>query len=145
MSDRESLTRRLRGLCEKDRPLWGQMTAAEMLAHLIATLRFALADPEPPRARRRGRWLRLPPVKYAFVYLMRFPKEAPTPSRFRVAPDESVEDQIVTIERLMNQVADRANSRDPLPEHPYFGRLTRHAWGVLGYKHADHHLRQFSR
>ena len=29
------------------------------------------------------------------------------------------------------------------PEHPAFGSLTHRAWGVLKYRHADHHLRQF--
>ncbi len=27
--------------------------------------------------------------------------------------------------------------------HPFFGSMTRSSWGVLGYKHFDHHLRQF--
>jgi hypothetical protein len=27
--------------------------------------------------------------------------------------------------------------------HPRFGPLTAHEWNVWGFKHADHHLRQF--
>jgi hypothetical protein len=27
--------------------------------------------------------------------------------------------------------------------HSFFGRLTPDEWGVLSYKHLDHHLRQF--
>ena len=27
--------------------------------------------------------------------------------------------------------------------HPFFGALTPDDWGVLTYKHLDHHLRQF--
>jgi hypothetical protein len=29
------------------------------------------------------------------------------------------------------------------PEHPAFGRMSRRVWGVLGYRHLDHHFRQF--
>lgn len=29
------------------------------------------------------------------------------------------------------------------PLHPAFGTLSRRAWGVLGYRHVDHHFRQF--
>ena len=29
------------------------------------------------------------------------------------------------------------------PEHPLFGPLSWREWGVVTYKHADHHLRQF--
>jgi hypothetical protein len=27
--------------------------------------------------------------------------------------------------------------------HPAFGRMSHRAWGVLGYRHLDHHFRQF--
>ena len=29
------------------------------------------------------------------------------------------------------------------PIHPFFGKLTNDQWGVLLYKHLDHHFRQF--
>ena len=32
---------------------------------------------------------------------------------------------------------------DPLQEHPAFGVLTHHAYGVLIARHTDHHLKQF--
>jgi hypothetical protein len=28
--------------------------------------------------------------------------------------------------------------------HPFFGKMTREETGILAYKHADHHLRQFT-
>ena len=28
--------------------------------------------------------------------------------------------------------------------HPMFGQLSGHSWGVLMWRHMDHHLRQFS-
>jgi hypothetical protein len=28
-------------------------------------------------------------------------------------------------------------------QHPMFGRLTTNEWNVWGFRHADHHLRQF--
>ena len=29
------------------------------------------------------------------------------------------------------------------PQHPIFGPLTLREWGVWGYRHVDHHFRQF--
>jgi hypothetical protein len=29
------------------------------------------------------------------------------------------------------------------PPHPALGAMLRRAWGVLGYEHCDHHLKQF--
>ena len=31
----------------------------------------------------------------------------------------------------------------PFPRHPLFGRMTNGEWGRWGYRHVDHHLRQF--
>jgi hypothetical protein len=28
--------------------------------------------------------------------------------------------------------------------HPFFGPLTREEWMIWGYRHIDHHLRQFA-
>ncbi|MEO6592591.1 MAG: hypothetical protein ABIO52_09730 [Gemmatimonadaceae bacterium] len=36
-----------------------------------------------------------------------------------------------------------SNPGQKFPEHPAFGQLTPKAWGVLGYRHIDHHFRQF--
>ena len=27
--------------------------------------------------------------------------------------------------------------------HPFFGSMTRPSWGILAYRHFDHHLRRF--
>jgi hypothetical protein len=49
-----------------------------------------------------------------------------------------------TFTSLVNELARRADdSSTRWPEHPFFGPLTRKDWGVLGYRHSDHHLRQF--
>jgi hypothetical protein len=48
--------------------------------------------------------------------------------------------------RRPRELLDRAASArttDTWPEHPAFGKLSTRAWGVLIYRHMDHHLRQF--
>lgn len=37
---------------------------------------------------------------------------------------------------------DKFSPREGLP-HPLFGPLTAHEWSVWGFRHVDHHLRQF--
>jgi hypothetical protein len=42
---------------------------------------------------------------------------------------------------------DRFAGRDATiawPDHPAFGRMSGRQWGVLSYRHVDHHLRQFN-
>jgi hypothetical protein len=43
---------------------------------------------------------------------------------------------------LMDRFAARGQD-GPWVDHPAFGRLSPRAWGVLVYRHMDHHLRQF--
>jgi hypothetical protein len=38
---------------------------------------------------------------------------------------------------------DDQRARTDWPLHPIFGRMSLRAYGVLAYKHTDHHLRQF--
>ena len=62
-------------------------------------------------------------------------------------PDDGTRRELIDgeLRELESQMARFAGMRDreDWPAHPFFGRLSRRSWGVLGYKHLDHHLRQF--
>ncbi len=86
--------------------------------------------------------LQFTPVKQAFVYLLPIPKNVPTAPELtaRVAQDwPSVVARLVAA--MSSFTAQRG--RGDWPAHPMFGRLSGRAYGVLAYKHTDHHLRQF--
>jgi hypothetical protein len=110
-----------------------------MTAHLSDSLRMALGD--LPCAPKKG-LLRFPPLKQLIVYWLPWPEGAPTApeliSRMPISLASEVSELASLLERLAGQPADA-----PLPEHPAFGRLSRRGWGVLIYRHMDHHLRQF--
>jgi hypothetical protein len=57
------------------------------------------------------------------------------------APREWTSD-IADVQALLNRAA-RTATTDGWPEHPAFGALSKRAWGVLIYRHMDHHLKQF--
>jgi hypothetical protein len=140
-----ALFERLRRLSPASEPLWGRLSAPQMLAHLVDAARLGLGQSEPP-AQGRGvaRLLGHPPLKQLFVYLLPFPRHAPrVPALFVTTPGVWADD-VATLERLTERLAERAGERGAhWPRHPYFGRMSRRAWGVLGWKHMDHHLRQF--
>ena len=100
--------------------------------------------PVRPSRIRAARWLRLPVVKQVFVYVLPFPRNAPTARELlSTLPGDWAAD-VALFSRLCEELAERAaDSRSPWPEHPFFGRLSRRDWGALGYRHTDHHLRQF--
>jgi hypothetical protein len=44
---------------------------------------------------------------------------------------------------VVNRFCERGPSEAAKSEHSFLGRLSGQEWGVMMYKHLDHHLRQF--
>jgi hypothetical protein len=136
---------RLRRLEPSSPPRWGRLDAARLVAHLADAARLALGEVDaPPQNAGLSRLLRHAPLKQLFVYALPFPRHAPTVPALFVTRPGAWPDDLDALERLLERVAARAAEPSPAwPEHPYFGRLSTRAWGALGYRHTDHHLRQF--
>ena len=62
------------------------------------------------------------------------------PQARRDAPSPEFERDREALEQL---IASFPVPRSRYAPHPMFGQLTRDEWMVWGYRHADHHLRQF--
>ena len=144
-SAREALFDRFAGLRPDAAPLWGRFTAHGMVAHLIDAARMALGT--MPVRRSRGtlpKIIRQPGVRHLFVYVLPFPRNAPTARELLTSQPGNWDTDVATFRSLAEELTLRAaDSRVQWPEHPFFGPLTSRDWGVLGYRHTDHHLRQF--
>jgi hypothetical protein len=138
---RLEILRRIDRLTPRTEPRWGRMNAEEMLAHITAGMRMGLGE-LPCRERRTI--FRYWPLKHLFVYWVPFPRSAYAPR------------EIVTRGKSVTWDADSAALRESIarfelltprgrtwPVHPVFGPLSGSAWGALGWRHLDHHLRQF--
>jgi uncharacterized protein DUF1569 len=134
------LADRLATLSPDRRALWGKMSAQQMVCHLVESLKMALGD---LAVAPKNLPLRYPPLKQLVVYVAPFPKNAPTAPELVITatPNEWSRD-VSTLTTLMDRFAARGPA-GPLTDHPAFGRLSPRAWGVLVYRHMDHHLRQF--
>jgi hypothetical protein len=137
---RISLLARLGRVCPEQPPLWGQMSAPQMLAHLGDQMRLTLGDascsPMPSPLRYAG-------IKHAVLYVLPWPKgrvQGP-PEAFTTRPT-SWSGDLAALEALVARFIARGPS-GTWPEHPLFGPLSGPAWGVFCYRHFDHHLRQF--
>jgi hypothetical protein len=136
---RYELLHRLERLSPEAKPLWGRMNAPQMLAHLAKWMQMADGDLETAD---KKLLMRYPPLKQLIVYWMPWPKGVPT------APELICRDQFdwgteYAAVRQMLVSFEKRDPEAPWPVHPAFGRLTSRAWGVLGYRHTDHHFRQF--
>lgn len=137
--DRRELQDRLLDLTPEHVARWGRMTAPQMVAHLRDALLMALG--ELPVASRRLP-IRFPPLKQLIIYWLPFPKGAPTAPELLSRAPRDWPSEVAAVQSLLEQFATRGPAAR-WPEHPAFGRLSRRAWGVLVYRHMDHHLRQF--
>jgi Protein of unknown function (DUF1569) len=139
-NDQASEIRERVGRLAPGRPgAWGRMSAPQMVCHLAESLKMALGE---LTVAAKATPIRYPPLKQLIVYVAPFPKNVPTaPELLARAPGDWASD----VHALLGLV-DRVVARGPSarwPDHPAFGRLSPRAWGVLMYRHMDHHLRQF--
>jgi hypothetical protein len=137
--DRERMLARIDAVQPAAQPRWGRMSADEMLAHLVQSMKMSLGE-IPTKSKKLP--LRYFPLKQLVVYLLPFPKGAPTARELLAGDASSTERSKEELRRLFDAFAKRRGQR-VWPEHPAFGTLTERAWGVLTYRHFDHHLRQF--
>ncbi|HUR80390.1 MAG TPA: DUF1569 domain-containing protein [Thermoanaerobaculia bacterium] len=138
-SNRSSILARAERVTADSRPQWGKMNAEMMLAHLVESLRMGVGETSP---KSKMLPIRFFPLRELIVYLLPFPKGAPTAPELLPSDRRSVKDSKRELARLAKSFAERATSKD-WPRHPAFGNLGRRGWGVLTYRHFDHHLRQF--
>jgi hypothetical protein len=134
---RSALVARLDRLSPDATPLWGKMTAPKMLAHITDAFRMALGElsVKPKRIPLVGSF----PFKQLAIYVIPFPKSSPTAPEIIARAPEAFDVEKANVKELLARLAGNVT----YAAHPIFGTLSPAAWGTLGYKHLDHHLRQF--
>jgi len=139
---REGLVRRLEGLTPDSERRFGTMSPSGMMCHLIDSFDGCLGLKTHERkvtflGRTLIRWIALHTnLKWRPGYptLPEFAQEhGGTP------PAEFERDR----QRLIRKMAEFAERASDEMVHPAFGRLTLKEWGVWGWRHVDHHTRQF--
>ncbi len=137
--DRQNLLQRMRHVTPPRAPLWGTMNAEQMVEHVTAQLKLALGDIEThPRSSWLSRW----PMRPLLIYWLPWPKGAPTVRELLAFSAAGWDEARRGFKRTFDLVTARG-PRGSFAPHPVFGDLTPRAWGVLMYRHIDHHLRQF--
>ena len=126
-ADRQALVTRLRNLTPEATAKWGRLTARGALAHLHDATRMALGElvVKPKKLP-----IRYPPLKQLIIYVVPFPKSAPTAPELvsRQADDWTAE--LAALEGAVDRLVAKGASAS-WPDHPAFGSLTHRAWGVL--------------
>ncbi len=147
---RDALRNRSHSLRPNATARWGRFSAPQMLSHVIQSLR--VMSGEIPMPAEPTPWLvRHAPVKHLLIYLLPFPKGLQTSPVLleRAAADPAAISErewlaeLQAFAQLLDTIGTRASDR-VWPSHAAFGSLTGREWGVLQFRHLDHHFRQFS-
>jgi len=139
-TDRATIVKRMRALSTSSTRRWGSMDVTGMLKHLHLSALMALGEMEVPSANKRV--FHVFPVKHLILYVLPFPKGAPTAPKLKPADAGSMEEERAAVLELLERMGTGPHDGAG-PAHPLFGPLTRREWGVVTYKHTDHHLKQF--
>ncbi|HEX8453214.1 MAG TPA: DUF1569 domain-containing protein [Longimicrobium sp.] len=133
---------RLLGLRADSVREWGKMSPAQAMAHCAIGMEMALGDTRPPRML-AGR------IFGRIVKTLALRNDDPIRRNTPTAPDLLVTDEraLDTERQRLLGLIDRFTAAGPAGctthPHAFFGRMTPQEWGILMYKHLDHHLRQF--
>jgi hypothetical protein len=138
----ETVARRIVQVQPASTRQWGTMSPHEMLCHLADSFASVLGE---RTASPNETWLSRTVVKWIALHTsMQWPKGVQTrpevnPKASGTKPVDFERDRARVLELLRRF----AQPETRYARHPIFGELTRDEWMIWGYRHCDHHLRQF--
>ena len=121
---------------------WGTMSAAQAMAHCSNAMENATGDAKPPRMF-IGRLIGPMVKKMAIANDEPLKKNSPTSPELKVSDARQLDVEKQRLSGLIERFVSAGPAACTNHPHSFFGRMTADEWGVLMYKHVDHHLRQF--
>lgn len=119
---------------------WGKMNAGQMLNHCQEPIKIAVNKSD---VNMKSNWL----IKVLFKKMMYSPKpykkNSPTPPQFRSTGGFDFQNEKVELQKWMNELWEDRNNENRA-DHPVFGKFTKEQWGIMQWKHLNHHFEQFA-
>ena len=137
------LKQRIGRLRPDSEALWGKMSVAQAVAHCAAGLEMALGDISPRRAHLMGRLIGAAIKSRVVGNDEPIRRNSPTVRELIVRGERNFDEERERHSSLVDRLIASGTSACTTHPHPFFGAMTPDEWGVLMYKHLDHHLRQF--
>ncbi|HYK42139.1 MAG TPA: DUF1569 domain-containing protein [Thermoanaerobaculia bacterium] len=139
---REALLTRLSQLQPGAPRQWGKMGVAQMLAHCSVAMEAATGD-RPRKQMLIGKaisWM----VRSKVLGDEPFSKNSPTDPTFIVKDEKDFETERRRLADLVSRFCEAGRENASRYTHSFLGRMSGDDWGVMMYKHIDHHLKQFN-
>ena len=138
-ADKNEILARIEKLTPETKALWGKMNVTQMLAHSVKAIKMATGELATKSNAMQfiGRL-----IKKSVIHSDQpFRKNSPTAAELvtMVEANEFEKEKTNFITAIKNLTSETTKAE----KHPFFGKMTAEEWGIINYKHADHHLRQF--
>ena len=135
----EETLKRIDSLTPETKPQWGQMEAAQMLAHCTGVLDVSKWDQlrDTPFVANLFKGY----IKKMVIGTKPYPKNSKTHPQYRQTEPKNFEEEK---QRLLNSLDKMKELEGRKIHHSLFGVLSHEDKGWAMYKHLDHHLQQFN-
>lgn len=138
---RATLINRINALNEQCQPQWGKMNVWQMTRHCTTWFEWIIGKNNPTYKQEFLGKL------FGRIALKSNTKDDRPMQKNMPAGKQVVKEKSGDLEQQkaawINLVAECEHYSNPAFIHDFFGKMTVEQIGVLAYKHADHHLRQF--
>jgi hypothetical protein len=142
-AESDEITRRIAALSTASSRQWGKMNVCQAVAHCAAAMEMTVGDVAVPRVfigRLIGGFIKPKMLGNDKP----FGRNAPTARALVVSDARDLTRERERLVVLINRFVTGGPAKCTKFPHAFFGPMTPDEWGVLAYKHLDHHLRQFS-
>ncbi len=138
---RDACLQRLARLNSAAAPRWGVMTVHQMVCHLSDSFDVAAGTKQASAA---SGFLQRTVMKWIAIRSpLPWPHGVPTRPEIEQGrggtPPADWETDCSGLRRRISEFAGSGK----FAEHPFFGPMSRSEWLIWGFRHVDHHLRQF--
>jgi hypothetical protein len=122
-------------------PRWGKMTAHQMICHLNDSFGVACGEKV---ASPTNSLLQKTLIKWVALHTpMKWPAGVPTRPEMEQGKGGTAPVDWDRDRAQLRAVIQAFGERTTFGVHPMFGEMSRSDWMIWGYRHVDHHLRQF--
>ncbi|MEY3422806.1 MAG: hypothetical protein RIR48_3135 [Bacteroidota bacterium] len=140
--DVNDIISRINHLTPDTKPLWGKMSATQMLAHCNVSYEMAFEN-KHPKPNAFMRFILKHFVKDKVTSEKPYGQNAPTAPQFIIKDERSFDLERSRLIAYINKTKDLGEKYFEGKESLSFGKLTSKEWNNMLAKHLHHHLSQF--
>ena len=140
-TDKNEILSRIEKLTPETPRVWGKMNVSQMLAHCALGAQMPTGELIVKNS----------PLMFIGQFFKKsiimndkpLGKNSPTAPELTMVDQKEFEKEKAALIAAVNKLSAGGENGIKAEKHAFFGKMTPKEWGVLNYKHADHHLRQF--